>query len=230
MSAREEMLARLRRSLGAGGEDPSRRKAVARRLAQAPKGPIPARGQLAPAARVALFCEGAAKAAASVERLSGREDVPEAVTRYLRARNLPLRLRMGDDPRLAAMPWGAEPALEIGRGASDGSDEVGLSHAFAGVAESGTVLLHSGGDNPTTLNFLPDHHIVVVDESDVEGDLEAVLARLRARFGKGALPRTLNLVTGPSRSGDIELTMLLGAHGPRALHILVVGEAAEAES
>jgi L-lactate dehydrogenase complex protein LldG len=70
---------------------------------------------------------------------------------------------------------------------------------------------------------LPEHHIVVVNASDIAGDLETVLARVRKAHGKGSMPRTLNLVTGPSRSGDIEQKIILGAHGPRALHLIVVG-------
>jgi L-lactate dehydrogenase complex protein LldG len=81
----------------------------------------------------------------------------------------------------------------------------------------------SGMDNPTTINFLPEHHIVVVDAADIDGDLEAALAKVRTRYGKGKMPRTLNLISGPSRSGDVEQKIILGAHGPRALHIIVVG-------
>jgi L-lactate dehydrogenase complex protein LldG len=125
--------------------------------------------------------------------------------------------------RVAGADWSTQPALEILHGPSDGNDESGLSHAFGAVAETGTLVLHSGGDNPTTVNFLPEHHLVVVDAKDVAGDLETVLARIRDKFGKGQMPRTLNMITGPSRSGDIEQKMLLGAHGPRALHIMVVG-------
>ena len=80
----------------------------------------------------------------------------------------------------------------------------------------------SGADNPTTLNFLPDNHIVVLREADLAGDLETVWDRLRARYGKGIAPRTVNLITGPSRSGDIEQQIVLGAHGPRRLHIIIL--------
>jgi L-lactate dehydrogenase complex protein LldG len=81
----------------------------------------------------------------------------------------------------------------------------------------------SGAGNPTTINFLPEHHIVVIDAADIDGDLESAIAKVRATYGKGKMPRTLNLVSGPSRSGDIEQKLILGAHGPKALHILVVG-------
>ena len=108
-------------------------------------------------------------------------------------------------------------------GASDGSDIAALSHAFAGVAETGTLVLISGADNPTTLNFLPDVHVVVVGTADIASDFETVMVRLRERFGTGALPRAVNMITGPSRSADIEQTLILGAHGPRKLHVIVFG-------
>jgi L-lactate dehydrogenase complex protein LldG len=134
-----------------------------------------------------------------------------------------MQVRTGGDPAIAALPWQREPHLERLVGPSDGRDAVSLSRAFAGVAETGTLVLLSGPDNPTTLNFLPDTHIVMVSADDVAGDYESVWRRLRESHGAGVLPRTVNLVTGPSRSADIEQTLILGAHGPRALHILVVG-------
>src|SRR5690606_29190384 len=97
-----------------------------------------------------------------------------------------------------------------------------VSYSFGAVAESGTLVMLSGADNPTTLNFLPDHHLVVVDEKDIAGDYETVWDQIRKRFGAKEMPRAVNWITGPSRSGDIEQTHLLGAHGPRSLHVLVV--------
>ena len=184
---------------------------------------IPARGQLDPEGRVALFCRMAEKVSATVRRVAGPAEVPAAVGEHLRRHNLPQQLRTGADPLLEALPWEREPHLERRFGASDGHDAVSLSRAFAGVAETGTLVLVSGADNPTTLNFLPDTHIVVVQEADIAGDYETVWQRLRELYGPGALPRTVNFITGPSRSADIEQTLILGAHGPRALHILVVG-------
>ncbi len=223
MSARDAILNRIRGSLGTPASDDARRRAVAERLREATPGLIPARGQLPPPERAALFCVMAERLFASVARLEAADDVPAAVAAYLRANNLPAALRMGDDPRLSAMPWSNQDALELKRGASDGHDLAGISHALAGVAETGTVVLVSGRDNPTTVNFLPEHHIVVVDAATIEGDLESVLARIREQFGKGKMPRTVNLISGPSRSGDIEQKLVLGAHGPRALHLLLVG-------
>ena len=223
MSARDAILNKVRGALKPQAGDTARAALVAERLGNAPKGVIPARGQLPDAERAALFCKMAEKLSATVEHVASHDAVPAAAAAYLRDRNLPASLRMGSDARLDAMPWAQQGALQIRKGASDGSDEAGLSHATAAIAETGTLVMVSGADNPTTINFLPEHHIVVVDAADIDGDLEAALAKIRRRYGKGQMPRTLNLISGPSRSGDVEQKIILGAHGPRALHIIVVG-------
>jgi L-lactate dehydrogenase complex protein LldG len=221
MSAREEILKQIRRSLNVTGAEAPRRMAVEERLAQARAGIVPARGRGDKAAQTATFKAEAERAQASVVEVADAAEVPAEIARFLRDSNLPATLRMGEDPRLAALPWSAT-ALEIAHGPSDGHDLNAISAAFAAIAESGTLALTSGPDNPTTLNFLPDNHFVMVAASDIVGDYESVWDKLRARYGRGAAPRTLNLITGPSRSGDIEQTLLLGAHGPRRLHIVIV--------
>jgi L-lactate dehydrogenase complex protein LldG len=223
MSSRDVILNKVRQSLGQPAIDALRQKAVADRLKKTPQGVIPARGQLPAAGRVDLFCAMAEKLFATVQRIPKHDQVPAAVAEYLRGKNLPASVRMGGDPRLAAMPWRKQRALEVKQGASDGDDAAGVSHAAGGIAETGTLVMLSGAGNPTTINFLPEHHIVVIDAADIDGDLESAIAKVRKTFGKGKMPRTLNLVSGPSRSGDIEQKLILGAHGPRALHILVVG-------
>jgi L-lactate dehydrogenase complex protein LldG len=224
MSARSTLFASIRQSLGVTGQEPARHAAVAERLAQHPRGVIPARGQLPPAARVQLFAQMVEAANGTASILASPDDVPAAVAALLRQHNLPMQVRRGDDPRLAALPWHKAGTLEVTTGASDGHQLVSVSHAFAGVAETGTLVLASGSDNPTTLNFLPDTHVVVVDAKDIAGDYETVWARLRETFGTAALPRAINMITGPSRSADIGQILILGAHGPRRLHVLVVGE------
>lgn len=218
MSARDEIFANIRRSLHVTGAEAPRRAAVADRLARSPAGVIPARGE----GGIATFRAEAERAAATLAEVAAAIDIPQAIAGYLRDHNLPATLRIGADPRLAALPWDRTP-LEVSRGASDSHDANAASVAFAGVAETGTLALVSGPDNPTTLNFLPDNHLVVLFAEDVVGDLESVFARLRAAYGAGQAPRTLNFITGPSRSADIEQTLLFGAHGPRRLHILLVG-------
>jgi L-lactate dehydrogenase complex protein LldG len=224
MTPRELILATIRRSLGVTGAEATRRLEVATRLAGHPPGVVPKRGQLPSAARLDLFTRMVEAAAGTVECAAGPTDIPAAVAAFLRAQNLPPVIRHGDDPLLSTVPWERAGTLEIRHGASDGNDLAGLSHAFAAVAETGTLVLTSGAGNPTTLNFLPDVHIVVVSAKAVASDFETVMARLRGHFGAGAMPRTVNMITGPSRSADIEQTLILGAHGPRKLHVIVVGE------
>jgi L-lactate dehydrogenase complex protein LldG len=224
MSARDAILASIRRSLGVTGNEAPRRREVADRIAGHPRGIIPARGQGSPRERLDLFVRMVELAAGSVARVGDLADVPAEVAAFLRRHNLPTAARRGADPYLAGVPWERAGALEISPSASDGNALSSVSHAFAGVAETGTVVLTSGADNPTSLNFLPDNHIVVIEAKDVAGDYETVWQRLREKFGDGLMPRAVNLITGPSRSADIEQTLILGAHGPRRLHVIVVGE------
>jgi L-lactate dehydrogenase complex protein LldG len=221
MSARDDIFRSIRRSLGVKGTETIRRQIVADRLERAPRGVVPARGQVNGEERIALFKIQAEAALATVTEVESADEVPKAIAEYLRNHNLPAAIRMGEDKRLHSMPWDGT-ALEVAHGRSEGFDLNAVSHAFGGVAETGSLVMVSGPDNPSTLNFLPDNHIVVVRAKDVACDYESVWAKVRFAFGKSAMPRTVNWITGPSRSGDIEQTMLLGAHGPRRLHVLVV--------
>lgn len=222
MQGRTAILLKIRSALKASPHDSERQAVASARLETPPVGIIPARGQLPLDERIALFAQMVEKYSASTARIGSLDALPAAVSAYLKSRNLPASVRIGADPRLTTAPWSREGTLEVRQGASDGHDLTAVSHAFGGVAETGTLALLSGPDNPVTLTFLPEHHIVVVNVADIAGDLETIWARLREANGRNAMPRTVNLVTGPSRSGDIEQTLLLGAHGPRALHILLV--------
>jgi len=221
MSARDEIFANIRRSLGVKGSETIRRQIVTERLERAPKGVIPARGRVSGEERLALFKRQAEAALATVTEVASPAEVPQSIALFLRNHNLPATLRMGADLRLKAMPW-AETALEVSHGPSQGGDLNAVSHAFGGVAETGSLVMISGPENPSTLNFLPDNHIIVVSAKDIASDYESIWNRVRYTFGKHGMPRTVNWITGPSRSGDIEQTMLLGAHGPRRLHVVVV--------
>lgn len=223
MQGRAAILLKIRSALKASPHDSERQSVASARLETPPVGIIPARGQLPLDERIALFTQMAEKYSASVARIDSLDTLPAAVSAYLKSRNLPASVRIGADPRLTTAPWSREGTLEVRHGASDGHDLTAVSHAFGGIAETGTLALLSGPDNPVTLTFLPEHHIVAVNTADIAGDIETIWARLREAKGKSVMPRTVNFVTGPSRSGDIEQTLLLGAHGPRALHILLVG-------
>ncbi|MDX1401836.1 MAG: LUD domain-containing protein, partial [Kiloniellales bacterium] len=118
----------------------------------------------------------------------------------------------------------SEPLFDVSEGPARADDGASLSPAFAGVAETGTLMLHSGEKIPTTLNFLPDDHIVLLKASRIVAGYEDGWDLLRAQSKDGLLPRTVNFITGPSRTADIEQKIELGAHGPRRLHILLLDD------
>jgi L-lactate dehydrogenase complex protein LldG len=225
MSAREEILGGIRRSLGrvpgaAGGDE------AARRVAEHRRNLIPRRAAALDAAgRVDLFVAMAEAVQTTVGRVAGEGDVPGEVARYLAAENLPAEVRMAPDAALDALPWHERPLLQVRRGKAEAGDAVSLTPCVAAIAETGTLMLVSGETTPTTLNFLPDTHIVVLRAGQVVAAYEDGWDLLRA---SGAMPRTVNLITGPSRTGDIEQKIELGAHGPRRLHVILVGDAQSA--
>ena len=221
--ARATVMDRIRAALGVASLDYTRRTAVARRLERHPRGTIPSRAARGGEERVALLTDMLTEQGADVSRVATQEDAVNAIASYLGSNHLPPQIRMGADPVLAALPW--REAWDIKRvfGRAEPADRACLSRAVAAAAETGTLFLVSGTDNPTTLNFLPEAHTILIAASDIVGSYEEAWDRLRAIYGQGTLPRTVNLISGPSRTADIEQTIVKGAHGPRHLLVLILG-------
>lgn len=221
-AAREAILGGIRRSLGRGPLPAETAAELDRRLAEHRRNLVPARATaLQRDARADLFVAMAEEVQTTVTRVASDAEIPAEVTRYLAAENLPAELVMAPDPALDAIPWQQRPLLQIRRGRAEAADAVSLTPCLAAVAETGTLMLVSGADTPTTLNFLPDTHIAVVRAGQVVAGYEDGWDLLRARPDR-TLPRTVNFITGPSRTGDIEQRIQLGAHGPRRLHVILV--------
>ena len=223
---RDAILGSIRRSLGRGPLDEAARAALDEKLAAPAPNIVPARSDVSQDERIALFTSMAEAVFATVERVSGADAVPGAVANYLAGQNLPPSLVMAPDPALDDYPWADRPMLSIRRGVAEEADRVAVTSALMGFAETGTLMMASGPDHPSSLNFLPETHVVVLPAERIGGAYEEGWAKLRAD-GEGAagadfMPRTVNLVTGPSRTADIEQTITLGAHGPRRLHIVIV--------
>ena len=218
MSGRDSILGTIRSGLGRGELGDAEKGALEDRIAARGRGVRPSRVDLDSDELVDLFVDYAKGVDMSVDRVASMEDVPDRVADYLARENLPANLRVAPDPSLDGIPWEKRPTLTITRGKTDGSDEVGLTGAFAGVAETGTLIMRSGPEHPTTLNFLPDSHLVVIRKSQIVGSYEDAWDKIRV----GKMPRTVNFITGPSRTGDIEQTIFMGAHGPRRMHIVLV--------
>jgi L-lactate dehydrogenase complex protein LldG len=226
MKSRNAILSKIRAGLGARPEDPVRRAIVEERIAARTRHLTPERVKgKSPGQLLKLFRGFLEGQSATVLDVGTRQEIPAAVTGYLRANNLPARLRVGGDSILTQLPWGTEAHLEVLLGKAQPGDDVGMTHAAAAVAETGTMVLASGADNPVTLNFMPETHIVVVEERDLVAAYEDAWERIRGRFGDGAMPRTVNLISGPSRTGDIGGRIVMGAHGPRRMCVIIVRDA-----
>jgi len=200
--------------------DAKRRAAVKERLNNPPVGILP-KGPTTRIKKINRFIDKVEASQASIEQTT-RRGLAKAIAEWLRDHNLPAEIRMGKDKRLDIIRKENGKSLTVHNGPSDGKDLTGVSHGECGVVETGTLAMASGEDNPTTINFLPENHIIVVNQSDVVSHYEDIWPRLRETYGTGNMPRALNMITGPSRSADIEQTLLLGAHGPVRLHVLLV--------
>lgn len=222
-AGRQDILGHLRRSLRRGEDRSAAEYSVDTRLALHAANLVPARGRKALGERIDLFMSEAAKVDVTIDRVTTIAPVPRAVAAYLAAHNLPAKITVAPDPELDAVPWRDQPTLGMRRGNADALDTVTVTGAFAGVAETGTLVLLSGPNSPTGLNFLPDAHIVVMTADRMLGTFEDVWTRIRT-CGDGFMPRAVNWITGPSRSADIEQTLLLGAHGPKKLHLVLIDE------
>ena len=221
--ARDQIFGDIRARLGRGRLDADAQREAEERLTAHRRNLVPARAAaLDHAGQVGLFISEAQAVDATVARVANAGDVPGAVADFLASQNLPAQLVMTPDPKLDAIPWDARPMLELRRGRAEDGDAAGITGAFAAIAETGTLMLISGAETPTRNNFLPDTHIVVLRASEVVACYEDGWDRLRA---VGAMPRTVNFITGPSRTGDIEQRLVLGAHGPRRLHIVLIDDA-----
>ena len=216
MAARETILAKIRRLQGRGGNAPSpaETEQLETYLMRHPRGPLPKVG----GDLIARFRAKAEAASSTTDRVASEREVPAAVARYLEALKLPKSGCIW--PSLAHLEWqGAGLALEPR--AAKGEDLVGVTGVFCALAETGTLMMCSGADTPASASLLPETHIAVVPVARVVPHMEDGWDLLRAE--QGSLPRAVNFISGPSRTADIEQTIVLGAHGPYRVHIVVVG-------
>jgi L-lactate dehydrogenase complex protein LldG len=214
MSAREDILAAVRAGLGDRKVDAALVRRAAMDLLADPASTRPrlASGTLtdAFAARVT-----SAKVAATLDRIERVDDFPSAVRRYLEARGLPAVVALQPAAELRALDWSG-----IGSHEAPAPDEaVGVGIARWGIAETGSLVFHSGAETPILANFLPLHHIVLLRASAILAYLEDYAIAAAATGEKP--PRNVNIITGASGTTDIEGSLVLGAHGPRYLHVVL---------
>lgn len=216
-SARERILGRVKAGLGRQGQSAqglaAARQDVAARIAARPEGPRPPLGE----DLVARFVTMAEGQSSTIDRVVTFAEAPSAVARYLAERGLPANGVVW--PALSGLPWSAS-ALEVESRKVTGDDRLGITSCFCAVAETGSLMVCSSPDTPSSTSLLPETHVALVPLSRLVPSMEEAWKLLREEFGE--LPRAVNFISGPSRTGDIEQTIVLGAHGPYRVHIVLV--------
>lgn len=218
MNSRDDILGRVRAGLQRNAMNAATgREVMAAALSSRSQGPKPD-FDVSPQALLERFRIKSELQSSTVDRVAADADVPAAIARYLTDMKLPKTAVV--QPALAALDWAAAGLTVEARGARD-ADLVGITGCFCAVAETGTLMMCSSPDTPATVSLLPETHIAVVPASRILPYMED--AWNLARKELGTLPRAVNFISGPSRTGDIEQTIVLGAHGPYRVHLVIVG-------
>ena len=208
MTAREAILGSIHSALGRGPLDAMQRATLDARV---PTHTRPAQDE----DPVERFVRKFESRAGTVVRVAGRNDVTAAVEAYRAKHELGKKAAVGG--ALRDLRWPAD--WQVHHGAAGIEEALSVTTCFSAVAETGSLIFASGPDNPITHNFVPDDHIVVLQRSQIVEYFEDTWMLLRQR----GMPRATNIVSGPSRTADVEQTIQLGAHGPRRVHVILVG-------
>jgi len=245
-NSRDTVLGRVRQALGRTGADPAAVADAQAYLDAHARGPAPAFD----ADRILRFIRRAGDMESTVARVSRRDEIPAAVAAYLDGLELapalvaPLSSEPSPQlisqlssqlssqpssqnshrgvcwPEFADLDW-AQTGLIVEARPTMGDDRLGITGVFCAIAETGTLVVLSGADTPTATTLLPETHVAIVSVNRIVDTMEDAFALVRK--DRGSVPRAINMISGPSRTGDIEQTIVLGAHGPFRVHILVVG-------
>lgn len=214
--SRDDILGRMRRRLGRTAENAAAGRAdIDAALARRVQGPRPDVGQ----DLLARFIARAETAASTVDTVACLAEAPAAVARYLDAQKLPRAAVAW--PELAGLDW-AGAGLDVGCRVATGDDLTGITGVFCAVAETGSLAVLSGPETPASTSLLPESHIALVPAARIVAGMEEAWNLVRRECAE--LPRAVNFISGPSRTGDIEQTLVLGAHGPYRVHIVVIRE------
>ncbi len=217
MTTRDDILGRVRARLNRTDANAATgRIAIDTLLVARPQGPRP---QVDPekSALVARLIEKSLAQSSTVDRVATLAEAPAAVAKYLRDNSLPLQAVIW--PQMGQLDWLAAGVAVAARGAVD-ADLVGITGCFCAIAETGTLMLCGAPDAPASVSLLPETHIAIVPASRIVPGMEDGFALARAELGQ--LPRAINFISGPSRTGDIEQTIVLGAHGPYRVHLILL--------
>jgi L-lactate utilization protein LutC len=225
MISREAFLQRVREAVAEGN-----------RAGAAP--PLPERAgvgyQGAGADPVQRFCQELAAAGGKAHVASDRDGVVRTIQDILRshsARKLLLSRggvidRLGIPSRLRELGFEVKTLDDMGPVQQEDffAAEVGITNVHRLIAETGTVVLASKPDEPRSTSLLPPVHIALADRSQLLPDLFDLFDLFSpvANLSQSTPPSCLTLITGPSKTGDIELKLVTGVHGPGEIHVILM--------
>jgi len=168
--------------------------------------------------RLAAFTRGLKKVFATYASVASTTNIRQEIESYLQQQNAVDKLVVTGAVRNAGFMTGSR--LELVDAPTGGDEASAVAFAYAGISETGSLVLLSGPDSPVTTNFLPDNFICVLKQSDLLDSMEALWSRMKNEHRD--MPRAINIVTGPSRTADVEQTIQMGAHGPRRVHVILL--------
>ncbi len=213
---RHQILSRIRQGLGREALSAAKQQQLQSAMTQPQRNLVPQRAQAQGQAAIDMFIAMATEAAAEITHLESLEQLPEQLTSLIPEGDT-RPLVIASETQLTNLDW-QSANIETAQRVAQKGDLISLTSCIAGVAETGTLVLKSGPNSPTTLNLLPDIHCVLLRKEDVIGGYEDAWDLVR----QAKLPRTVNFITGPSRSADIEQKLQMGAHGPKRLIIYMI--------
>jgi len=217
-SSRDRILGRIKTGTRAADRSEADTKVLHDRIHASKRGIIPAQTKLEGKAKLEFFIAKAETQGTSIKRVRSSGDALSEVRDFLRQNNLPARLVASPSSQLDDIGLQSASDLEVRRGAAEESDVTSLTPVYRAIAETGTIVTRSGDETPSSLNFVPEYHIAILREKDLVASYEDSWDAVREK----EMPRTVNWISGPSRSGDIAMTMFMGAHGPRQQHIIII--------
>ena len=219
-NAQTELMGKLRRATHQASAEQ-----IESELTDLGNGPVP----LLPAQELCeAFLINVLKNQGTIDGAANRSEAVKAIASYLHERFHTRKLVAGNDPRLAAMPWRDGGVLpRFGAAEQDHAllpTPASLSYARLGVAETGSIVTFTGKSNPAANNLLVEDHIVLVDVADLVANLDDAWEKINTAMDESDRPRGINIISGPSSTGDIDAQLVMGAHGPRAWHVILMGE------
>jgi len=224
MNPREHVLAGVTARLEEHSSLATRQSKVDGRLSMHGRNTVPARGKKSHAELIELFTAMLTAVQGSVTRVESLRQVPPAVSDYLELNTLGKEVCLDEEAEQLGIPWETNANLEFVAWVPKRSISVGITSCYGAVAETGSLVACSSGNHAITMNFLAETNIVILDSRNLVGVYEEIWDELRSESGM-QLPRDLTLISGPSCTGDIEMVLEFGAHGPKRLHVIIVGDA-----